>query len=394
MSTVRDRRPLVAHIVYRFDVGGLENGVVNLINHMPADCYRHAVIALADITDFKQRVLRKDVHFISLNKGPGHAVGLYPKLYRLFREMQPAIVHTRNLAALEAAVPAWAAGVRVRIHGEHGRDVGDLDGSSRKHQWIRRLYRPFVTHYVALSRDLERYLTRAVGVPSSRVTQVYNGVDVQRFTPAGPCRAPIEGAPFADSRLWLVGHVGRTEAVKDQLTLARAFVRALQIEPAQRERLRLMIIGDGPLRRQTQAVLADAGVEALAWLPGERKDIPEILRGFDCFVLPSRGEGISNTILEAMASGLPVIATDVGGNGELVQPGRTGELVPASDPEALAQKILVYARNPEYAKSIGLSGRTRAERMFSLNAMVTAYKTLYDRHLGIAATQMERISAA
>ena len=134
-----DPRPLVAHVMYRFDVGGLENGIVNLINHMPEDAYRHAIISMTEITDFRQRIQRDDVEFIALKKKPGHSLWLYPKLYRLFKELKPAIVHTRNLGALELAVPAWAAGVPSRIHGEHGRDVGDLDGSSKKYQWVRRL---------------------------------------------------------------------------------------------------------------------------------------------------------------------------------------------------------------------------------------------------------------
>ena len=124
--------PLVMHVVYRFDTGGLENGVVNLINHMPVNAFRHMVLALSVVTDFRDRVRRPDVEFIALNKAPGHAVKLYPALSRLFKHYRPAIVHTRNLAALEATVPAWFAGVPVRIHGEHGRDVDDLDGSRRK----------------------------------------------------------------------------------------------------------------------------------------------------------------------------------------------------------------------------------------------------------------------
>ena len=128
--------------------------------------------------------------------------------------------------------------------------------------------------------------------------------------------------------------------------------------------------------------------------PPERGDVPALLRGFDYFVLPSLGEGISNTILEAMATGLPVIATDVGGNAELVQPGETGALVPAADPEALARQILVYARNPNAARAAGRAGRARAERLFSLDAMVTRYKRLYDSHLALAMPDMERVGAA
>lgn len=100
-----DPRPLVAHVVYRFAIGGLENGVVNLINRMPPEAYRHVVISLTDITDFRHRVTRDDVEFIALDKPPGHALWIYPRLYRLFRELRPAIVHSRNLAALEVVIP-------------------------------------------------------------------------------------------------------------------------------------------------------------------------------------------------------------------------------------------------------------------------------------------------
>ncbi len=393
MIELRDPRPLVAHVMFRFDVGGLENGVVNLLNHMPRETYRHVVIALTDVTDFRKRVLRDDVQFISLAKSPGHAVKLYPRLFRLFRELRPEIVHSRNLAALEAVVPAWAAGVPVRIHGEHGRDVGDLDGSNRKLQWVRRLYRPFVTHYIAVSADLQRYLTSTVGVPAAQVNQIYNGVDARRFHQRVREREPIAGCPFRDPALWLVGSVCRMHAVKDPMNLARAFIRAFKSEQSC-QRLRLVMIGDGPLRGDVQSLLNGAGLAEQAWLPGERGDIPEILRGFDCFVLPSLAEGISNTVLEAMACGLPVIATDVGGNRELVERGRTGELVPAADAEALAQRILSYLRNAESARSAGDAGRERIERQFTLEAMVRSYQGVYDRLRLADAQTGRRVSAA
>jgi sugar transferase (PEP-CTERM/EpsH1 system associated) len=382
MPAIVDSRPLVVHVFYRFDVGGLENGVVNLINHMPVDAYRHAIIALTEVTDFRQRIERDDVQFISLNKPPGHLFRLFPRLVRIFRELKPAIVHSRNLAALEVTVPAWLAGVPVRIHGEHGRDVGDLDGSNRKYQWVRRLYNPFVSHFIALSRDLEGYLTGRVGISSRKVAQIYNGVDAGRFHPAAALPS-IDGCPFQRPEHWLVGTVGRMQTVKDQTLLARAFIRALELEPALKARLRLVMVGDGPLRAEAQALLDAAGVADLAWLPGERHDVPDVLRGLDCFVLPSLAEGISNTILEAMASGLPVIATCVGGNPELVSEGQTGALVPASDPVAMAQAIINYAANPERARTAGAKGRAEVERRFSMEAMVGAYRRLYDRSLRI-----------
>jgi sugar transferase (PEP-CTERM/EpsH1 system associated) len=394
MNDTNDPRPLIAHVVYRFDVGGLENGVVNLIDKMPRDAYRHAVIALTEITDFRRRIVREDVRFIALGKRPGHAFPLYPRLFGLFRQLRPSIVHTRNLAALEVTVPAWAAGVRVRIHGEHGRDVSDLDGTNRRYRWLRRIYRPFVTHYIALSRDLERYLCVGVGVAATRVSRIYNGVDTRRFGPADGSRPLIEGCPYGDPALWLVGTVGRMQPVKDPLNLARAFVRALELAPAMRDRLRLVMVGDGPLYSDVRALLVREGLADRAWLPGERSDIAEILRGLDCFALPSLAEGISNTILEAMAAGLPVIATDVGGNSELIEAGRTGELVPPADPDALADRILIYARDRESARAAGRAGRARIERKFGLETMVQRYQALYDRLLAANEKQAGRMREA
>ena len=375
-----DPRPLIAHVMYRFDVGGLENGIVNLINHMPEDAYRHAIISMTEITDFRQRIQRDDVAFIALQKKPGHSLWLYPKLYRLFKELKPAIVHTRNLGALELAVPAWLAGVPSRIHGEHGRDVGDLDGSSKKYQWVRRLYRPFVTYYIALSRDLEQYLTRVVGMARLRVVQIYNGVDAERFSPALQ-RQPIKGCPFVDANEWILGTVGRMQTVKNQVDLAKAFALAIQMEPALKPVLRLVMVGGGPLREEAIAILEQAGCAGNAWLPGERSDVPDVMRGLDCFVLPSLAEGISNTILEAMACGLPVIATDVGGNSELIEAGKTGVVVPAGDVPAMAREIVALATQREKARTMGLDGRKRVEQTFSMTAMVKQYQDLYDRCL-------------
>ncbi len=371
-----DPRPLIAHVVFRFDVGGLENGVANLINFLPSEAYRHAIVALTEVTDFRTRILRNDVAFVSLEKGPGHGFRLFPRLFRLFRELAPAIVHTRNLAALEATVPAWLAGVGVRVHGEHGRDIGDLDGSNRTYQWVRRVYRPFVSRYVTVSKDLENYLCGAIGVDHRRIEQIYNGVDTIRFAPGQGARIPIDGCPFADPNLWLVGTVGRLQSVKDQVTLAEAFARAVRSDPS--GRMRLVIVGDGPLKARVEHVLETARCRHLAWLPGERSDVAEVLRGLDCFVLPSLAEGISNTILEAMATGLPVIGTRVGGNPELIEDGLTGRLVPPASSESMARGIADYFNDPSMARRHGRAARQVVIQRFSLERMIADYVSLYD----------------
>lgn len=376
-----DKRPLVLHVVHRFDTGGLENGVVNLINHMPSHAYRHAVLALTEISDFSDRIQRNDVELVSLNKSPGHGVWQYPRLFKLFRQLRPAIVHSRNLAALEAQAPAWAAGVPIRIHGEHGRDMGDLDGNNITFQVVRRFYKPFVHHYTALSRDLADYLVEKVHVPQASITQAYNGVDTDRFCPASNGAQPIAGCPFDPAQHWLVGTVGRMQTVKDQVMLAHAFVQALVLVPKLRLRMRLIMVGEGPLRAQAQAVLNAAGLGALAWLPGERGDVADIMRGLHVFALPSLAEGISNTILEAMASSLPVVATAVGGNADLVASGETGYIVPAAHPQAMALRLVELASSPERARRLGQAGRQRVQAMFSMQAMVAIYQRVYDQHL-------------
>ncbi|HSU44749.1 MAG TPA: glycosyltransferase, partial [Casimicrobiaceae bacterium] len=218
----------------------------------------------------------------------------------------------------------------------------------------------------------------AIGVEDNRVSAIVNGVDTTVFAPAAQRSLP-DGFPFAGANLCICGTVGRLQPVKNQVALVRAFVRALQMEPAMRARLRLAIVGEGPLRNEIVGILSAANVLDLAWLPGARDDVAQILRSFDVFALPSLAEGISNTILEAMASGLPIVATDVGGNGELIDVAHTGMLVAAGDDEALARALLAYATDRERARSAGLAGRARAERLYALDSMVARYASLYER---------------
>lgn len=373
--------PLIAHVIYRFDVGGLENGLVNLINHLPAKRYRHAIICLTEAAAFQQRLRDPNVLVVALHKRPGKDLTSYVKLWRLLRRLRPAIVHTRNLGTIDAGVVAFLAGVPHRLHGEHGWDVTDLHGTARKYQLLRLCCAPFLTRHITVSRDLEAWLRSRVGVPARKLTQIYNGVDATRFFPADR-RLALAPPGFASPDCVVIGSVGRMQEVKDPLTLVRAFLDLVKRTANGHRYLRLVMIGDGALRVKAQALIDSACASGIAWLPGSRDDVPELLRTFDIFVLPSLNEGISNTVLEAMASALPVVATRVGGNAELVDDDRTGVLVPASDPAALSRALKAYAEDPDLRRRHGRAGRLRVEQSFSLEAMIRDYVELYDSVLG------------
>jgi sugar transferase (PEP-CTERM/EpsH1 system associated) len=370
--------PLVCHIILRLDYGGLENGLVNLINLMPEDAYRHAVLCLSHATDFRHRIRRAGVPVLQAHKAPGKDVGAYLRVWRMLRRLRPAIVHTRNLPAVDMLAVARAAGVRRLVHSEHGLDMFELDGRNVKYNRLRRATKPIVGRYIALSADLRDWLAGEIRVPPDRLSLIYNGVDTAKFRPRAPAEPRALPDGFAPPDAVVIGTIGRLEAVKDQVTLAQAFARLVQARPELRRRLRLVMIGEGSLRPEIERVLGQAGAAELAWLPGFRDDTAELYRSLDLFVLPSRREGISNTILEAMASGLPVLATRVGGNPEIVADGETGLLVPAADPAAMAEALAGYAADPERLSSHGAAGRKQALERFSLAAMVAGYRGVYD----------------
>lgn len=362
-------------MLYRLQVGGLENGVVNLVNRMPESRYRHAIVCLSEATAFRERISRPDVAVYEVHKRDGQDFASWQRLYRLFRRIRPSVVHTRNIGCLEAQIPAWLAGVPCRVHGEHGWDLADPDGSNRKYRWLRRAHAPLVHRVIALSRELEGYLVERVGITRRKVVRIYNGVDDQRFAPG---LSEVLPTGFAPPGSLVFGTVGRMHGVKDQLNLASAFVTLCRQRPDLGPDLRLVMVGDGPLREPCIALLDEAGLADRAWLPGNRDDIPDLMRAFQVFVLPSQAEGISNTILEAMASGLPVIATAVGGNAELVVNGETGVLVPARDPASLAARMADYAADPALCTRHGAAARTRVRESYSMAHMGDAYAAVYD----------------
>ena len=372
----------IVHIVHRFDTGGMENGMVNLFNSLSPERFRHTVVALTDYSDFRQRITAQPVAFHALHRAPGNGLGWTLRLWKLLRQLKPDLVHTRNLAALEAQFVAAAAGICATVHGEHGRDVFDLYGQNWKYNLLRRAARPFVSNYIAVSRDLETWLRLTIGVPPRKLHQIYNGVDSTAFHPRAGGRPDVLPSGFADASSVIFGSVGRMVEVKDYPAFTRAFIQMVQQQPERADRARLVIVGEGAARATCQSLLQQAGLAHLAWLPGERHDIAAIMQALDVFVLPSKNEGISNTILEALASGLPVIATAVGGNVELVDTAVNGMLVQPGNVADMAQALLGYLAHPAWMAEQGRQARRMAEQRYSIQAMAEAYAVVYEQTLG------------
>ncbi len=373
----RHSTPLVVHIIHRLQTGGLENGLVNLINRIPVDSYRHIIICMTDATDFSKRIQRNDVEIYAINKREGKDLGAFFRLWKLLRKLKPDIVHTRNLSALEGSLVAVLAGIKKRVHGEHGRDVHDIAGKNWKYNLLRRFCQPFIHQYIAVSKDLAAWLVNTVNIPQQKIVQIYNGVDSEKFSARKQsAELPIKG--FLPQNGVLIGTVGRMETVKDQLNLAEAFIHLINQKPYYKKNVRLALVGDGSLLEKIQQRLTQAQLSELVWMPGGRDDVPSIMQSMDIFILPSLAEGVSNTILEAMSCGLPVIATRVGGNVELVVENVTGQLVPPSDPKALATAIDDYLDNPGIMNAHGKAARARIENEFAMERMIHNYLGVYD----------------
>lgn len=371
--------PLVVHVVHSLAVGGLENGVINLVNHVGGGL-RHVIVCLTEEGAMRPR-LAPEIAVFTLGKRPGQDPGAFLRLVSLLRRLQPSIVHSRNWAAFDAVPAARLAGVSRVVHGEHGRDIADPEGRNTRRNWIRRRFAPLVSHFVAVSRDLERWLREEVRVPAAKVSTIHNGVDLSRFSPSD--RREARKALGLPADVPMICAVGRLDPVKDQVGLVRAFAGLL---PAHPEAV-LLIAGEGPCRDDLTRVIAELTLAGHARLLGECRDVPRVLAATDLFALPSIAEGMSNTLLEAMAAGLPVVATWVGGNSELVEDGVTGRLVPSRNPIALRDAMAAYLDDPHLRALHGKASRERAAQCFSLDQMCEEYLSLYRRLLPAGARE-------
>lgn len=371
-----ERPPLVVHLIHRLDYGGMETVLVDLINNMGDTPYRHAVICLKDFTEFRDRIRSPAVDVIALRKREGKDFPHYAKVWRELRRLKPAIVNTYSIATLDLTLLARLSGARV-VHAEHGWQLGRNDVDP-KYIRMRRLMSPFISRFVAVSRDLANWLHETVGLAKHKVACIYNGVDPRIFPDSDRAVARIRvGVP---ANAYVVGTVGRLVPVKAQTLLVEAFARLQSLN--EEKNVFLVIVGDGPEKNALERKVNELKLNESVLLAGARSDIPDWLASFDVFAVPSRNEGVSIAILEAMAAGLPVVATHVGGNSEVVEDRETGHLVPVGDVDAMAIALQRYRDDAALAARHGEAGRARMLAHFSMDSMITDYLNLYDGVLG------------
>ena len=359
------------HVIYRLDTGGLQNGIVNLINNMDTSKFENAICCLTQGGDFEKR-LNKNIKVSKMFKKPGNDYQLYIKLIKYLKEIKPTIVHTRNWAGMDGIIAAKIAGVPIIVHGEHGFEITDLTGQNKKRKFIRKLVlSTMIDKIVTVSKNLKNRLINEIKIKPEKIIHIPNGVDTNKFN--------IYKKEFIRKKFgfkkedFIIGIVARLDPIKNHKTLIFAFKEIVTIHP----NTNLAIVGDGSLRNKLENQTYQLGIKNKVIFMGERDDVPEILKTFDIFVLPSLNEGMSNTILEAMATGIPVIASNVGGNPELVIDGETGFLFPTNDVESLVQKIKTYILHPELKQKHGYNAHKRVEEKFSLDQMVRRYEELY-----------------
>jgi sugar transferase (PEP-CTERM/EpsH1 system associated) len=372
----------IVHVVHSLHVGGLENGLVNLLNRLDPERFKQTVCCLTSAGELAERINVPGVEIMELNVPAGQFRFPLLRLAKMFHRLSPNIVHTRGWPTVDAVFAARCAGISHLIHGEHGREHSDVNGNNWKRNQVRRLVGHVVDRYVIVCDFFRLWLNEACRVKEDRIVYIPNGVDTEKFRPLNSAwdakvsevrrglRCQLGLPPDA----MLVGSVGRLDPVKDFPTLMKAFH---QVKDGF-SRAKLVIVGDGPVRSTLTRLGEELGLDSsLIWL-GERNDIPELLRCFDIFVQTSIFEGMSNTILEAMASSLPIVATDTGGNPEVVNNGESGVLVPVGGVTELGVALRRYLSDPVLRYEHGFNSRKRAIDCFDLSLMAKRYAEMYE----------------
>jgi len=357
-------RPEVLHVVDNLDSGGLERVVEAL-----AANDGHQVCAIREIGGIGEWMRRRGVPIHLLGRSEGADRTVVPRMVVLLRRLEPRIVHAHSDGAVDGIVAARLAGIGATVFTEHGWSSA---ANSRRRLWMRRILLRAARRVVAVSDEIAVYLRRDLWVPRDRIRLIRNAV-AEIAVPAEAERIGIRARLGLPDDAFVVGTVGTMRPVKNHRGLIEAFARCAGRQP----RLHLLLIGDGPERPRIEADVARLRLADRVRLLGRQDAATEWLGAMDLFVLPSHREGTSLALLEASWRGLPVVATDTGGNAEVVEAGVGGTLVPPGDPDALAAAIEAYVSDPAMARSHGERGRERVRRLYSFDEFLRAHASLY-----------------
>lgn len=354
------------------NTGGLERLVLDLLRQGPAVGVAYSLCLLEDAGELADQARELGASVTVLGRRPGLDFSLVPRIRRLLREGGARVLHAHNQA------PAFYGGLAARWAGlplvqtRHGASF-NLDRSRR---WVNAVAAHLSRVTVCVGADSLAVARRYDHLPESRLRLIYNGIDTRVYAPDPAARAAARAALGLAEGERVAISVGRLSPEKDYATLLKALA-------AMPPFWRLVLVGDGPEMERLAGLRDELGLGRRALLLGQRRDIPALLNAADVFALSSLSEGVSLALLEAMAVGLPAVATEVGGNPEVVLPGVTGLLTPPAMPHELALALLEALDDPARAAVWGRAGRERVLERFSLEGMAQAYADLYrevDRH--------------
>jgi len=364
----------VVHLLFSLARGGLERVVVDLVSSLDRQHFLPLVCTLTPGGVLAQELRDKGIPLLELSGCKSvFDLSVVRTLCRYLRDNRVTIVHTHNRGPnLYGAVAARLARVPVVVHTRHGINRPH----DRKAVLMNRVAGLLADRVVAVSQDARRVAIQFERMDPAKIITIHNGIRLELFMDRSPRETIRQTLGFGPNEL-LVGHVGRLAAAKDHVTILQAFKLVADKEKS----ARLVLVGDGELRANVAGMIRELGLEKVVTLLGDRRDVPDLMTAFDLFILPSTTEGISITLLEAMAAGLAVVATTVGGNPEVVVDGETGILGPAQEPAWLANAIVTLLRAPAQRFQMGAAGRQRVSEHFSLTTMAQEYQRLYKQLL-------------
>jgi glycosyltransferase involved in cell wall biosynthesis len=359
----------IAHVLSSFGVGGQERVALDLASWQRRQGQRVLAVSVADGPEgpLADAFREHGVEAVSIPKGSGVDVQLPFRLAKLFTQHDVDVVHTHNPHALVYGAPAAGLARAASIHSKHG-----MNPDTARRLWLRRGVSTLVDAYVAVTPALARAALDSRESSAERLHVVPNGVDLSRFKPDTAAREAVRAELGIPPSAWVVGTVGRLAPEKNQALLLRAMMPLLD------ERRQLVIVGDGPERSALSALAAESWRSEYCHFVGARGDVERYLAAFDVFALSSVTEGLPLVLLEAMATGIPVVSTAVGGIGDLIERGETGLLVPSGDEPELRRQLLFLANFPTAALRIGAAGRKAALAKYSLEQMAERYQALYE----------------